>query len=287
MEIQVQIGSVNDRKHIEEEISSIVGAFYQSDRNKQPRFLIPVNFDEAISILTNDTQFSSTRTSKNQLVMGKTISDQGIIVINPLLYGEHFDYQIRSTIYHHEYFHFSYERQLFSYDLSKKHGQYLSFLEFYLEEFMALQHGINATIEIFVSKTEKLEWFLNLMAQGHYENLKNRKIYHDSFIDLINNFKHKHLDLEEFLKAIFSKIRSYTLELISFTAYLSGLDASTKFEAVDDEFFNTTTRKISKILVEFSSDSLNIVDLDMYFRSFGITLNDTDEGVYWEVNFIN
>src|SRR5690606_6466709 len=150
----------------------------------------------------------------------------------------------------------------------------------------ALRHGIRATKDIFQTATSRLTWFLNLMAEGHYENIKNSTVYYQFFSELIFKYKHHQIQLEDFLRQIFPKIRSYTLELLSFSAYSEGLDNELSFQIEDDKIFTTKSRSIVEILDRYRSKEGEIVNLDNYLGAFGISIKDTTKGLWWGVDFI-
>ncbi|MBY5960130.1 hypothetical protein KUV50_18400 [Membranicola marinus] len=285
MEIEVQIGNSEIKKQIIDEVSIVIGDYYDKE-NGEPKYLIPDDFKQAVVELTEDQTYKSSRPNENHLVLGKTIRDKGVIIINPVLFTEKFDSQIRSTIYHHEYFHFLYELKDREYDLNTKHGQIKSFLDFYLEEYGALRHGINATKDTFSTVTDRLVWFLNLMAEGHYENIKNKSIYYQFFSELILKYKYHQIQLNDFLRQIFPKVRSYTLELLSFSAYSESLNNELSFQIEDDELFTTKTRTIAEVLDSYGSKEEDILNIDKYLGAFGISLKDTVEGLWWGVHFI-
>lgn len=285
MEIEVQIGDSEIKKQIIEEVSIVIGDYYDKE-NGEPKYLIPNDFNQAVAKLTYDQTYQSSRSNVNHLVLGKTIRDKGVIVINPVLFTENFDFQIRSTIYHHEYFHFLYKLENINYDLNTKQGQIKSFLDFYLEEFGALRHGIKASKDSFTKASDKLAWFLNLEAEGHYKNLKNKAVYFKFFSEIIFKYKHHQIQLEDFLRQLFPRIRSYTLELLSFSAYSEGLNDKLSFEIEDDELFTKKSRTIIGILKRYRSREIENINIDKYLEIFGISLKDTDEGLWWGVDFI-
>lgn len=285
MEIEVQIGDSVIKEQIIEEVSIVIGDYYAQKYN-EPKFLIPENFNQAVAEMTKDQTYESSRSNVNHLVLGKTIRDKGVIVINPVLFNENFDYQIRSTIYHHEYFHFLFEFKEIEYDLNTKQGQINSFLDFYVEEYGALRHGIRATKDTFQTATSRLTWFLNFMAEGHYKNIKNSTVYYQFFSELIFKYKHHQIQLEDFLSQIFPKIRSYTLELLSFSAYSEGLNNELSFQIEDDEIFTTKSRSIIEILDRYRSKEGEIVNFDNYLGAFGISFKDTTKGLWFGVDFI-
>lgn len=285
MEIVVQIGDSGLKKQIIEEVSIVIGDYYGKE-NGEPKYLIPEDFNQTVMEFTEDQTYQSSRSNVNHLVLGKTIRDKGVIIINPVLFTENFDSQIRSIIYHHEYFHFLYELESVEYEFNTKQGQIKSFLDFYLEEFGALRHGIRATKDTFSTVTDKLEWFLNLMAEAHYENIKNKVIYYQFFSGLIFKYKHHQIQLEDFLCQIFPRVRSYTLELLSFSAYSEGLKNKLSFQVEYDELFTPHSISITEILDRYGSQEEEIPNIDKFLGAFGISLKDTEEGLWWGVDFI-
>jgi hypothetical protein len=58
------------------------------------------------------------------------------------------------------------------------------------------------------------------------------------------------------------------------------------FEVFDDEFFNDNSRQFPRILEIFQLKDIELNRLDEYFKIFGITLKDTAEGLYYEIDFV-
>jgi hypothetical protein len=218
MKIEIEIGDSDLKNQITEEINLVIGDYY-SNETAIPRFIIPLDFQEKVRVISGDNTYQASRQSSNQSALAITFKDKGVIILNPELYKNPIDIQIRANVYHHEYFHFLYKTNTMEYNFNTKKGQYESFVNLYIEEFKAIRHGLKFAKKCFANSSEPFKSFLKLALEGHYKNLTNRGLYHTAIKNEIIKYKYRNCTLEDLLGKVFPKIKSYSLELISFDAY--------------------------------------------------------------------
>ncbi|MCA0366270.1 MAG: hypothetical protein LCH67_19690 [Bacteroidetes bacterium] len=285
LDIEIEIGESDFKNQICKEINLVIGDHY-SDRKTTPKFIIPLDFQEKVREISGETNYQASRQISNQSAFGITFKEKGVIILNSELFKNPIDTQIRANFYHHEYFHFIYEKIEKEYNLSTKKGQYDSFVNFYIEEYNAIRHGLIQAIRGFDNQTEPFIGFMKMVSEGHFRNLTNKNLYYNYLKKEISDYKNRRCTLEDLLCKIFPKIKSYTLDLISFDVYNEIASDIFHFEVFEDEFFNEKSRQFPRILENQLGNNQELYILDQYFKNFGITLKDTSEGLYFEIDFV-
>lgn len=275
MNIQVDIGTDEQKELIKAEINYVLFDF----KNEDFEIVVPADFDEHIRTKINDNRFLSNRTSLNQLVMGKLIGENHL-VINPIIYKKGFNEPIRANFYLHEYHHIVNKKRLGFHSDNPKDKKLFSLLVFLFDEYSSNRFAFEKTKELYETD-QTYENYYNEISTGHYENLTKSEIYADRFDSLILDFQTRKISIMEFVGEIEPLIERYSVELVS---YFSIVDS---FEIVPKVVSSVNLNLIERIRESYENKSYlfekDIECIEKYLTGFGISIETHEHGLYYNV----
>lgn len=275
MNIEVEIGTDEQKELIKEEINYVLSDF----KNEDFEIVVPIDFDKHIQKRLNDDRFISSRSSLNQFVMGKQIGENHI-AINPILYTENINGQIRANYYLHEYNHFANKRRFVIKTKNSRDKKLISFLISPFDEYSSNRFAFERTKKLY-DLNKSYEEFFKTNSIGHSENFSNSEIYSNKFDDLIYEYQIRNISIMEFVGKIEPLIERYSIELIS---YFSIIDS---FE-IDPINVNITDLSLIELFREsYKSGNYSFENkipfIEKYLRTFGISIENHENGLYYNV----
>lgn len=275
MNIQIEIGTDKQKELIKEEINYVLSEF----ANEDFEVVVPKDFDKHIQTKIDNDRFISNRSSLNQLVMGKLIREN-YLVINPILYTEYFNKQIRATCYSHEYHHVVNKKRLVNNTDNPKDKKLISLLNFLFDEYSSNRFAFERTKKLYVTN-QTYENYYKEISTGHFENLSNPEIYNKQFDNMISDFQTRHISIMELVGKIEFLIERYSIELVSYFSIVDSLGFTP--EVVSDANMN-----LIKLYRESYKNGDYLFDdkllyIEKYLRGFGISIENHESGLYYNV----
>lgn len=275
MDIYIEIGTEEQKKLIKEEINYVLSEF----KNEDFEIVVPLDFDKHIQLKLGDDRFISNRSALNQLVMGKLIGDNHL-VLNPIIYTEYFSEQIRANYYSHEFHHILNKKRLVLDGLNPRDKKLISLINFMFDEYSSNRFAFDRTKLLYVFDQTYKDYYSNI-ATGHFENFTNRQIYTSRIDSLIVAFQTRKISIIEFVGEIEPLIERYSIELVSYFSIVDSLE-------IDPELVNPSNIRLIEILRESYRNGIlsfesYISSVEKYLRSFGISVENHDNGLYYHV----
>ncbi len=299
--IDIEIGTDEQKKLISNEISYLFSIYFNKypANNYLEKVLIPSNFDEKVGQLTS-TVYNSTRIDNKELAVAKIIYNEcsSIIVISPILFTEFHNTETRAFIYFHELSHFTSGKYKCEEIFNLKEKKIISEINHYYDEYRAnrLSFLVNNINE---SKSELLIDLYRNGINGFIKNLNGEASFQKRIKENIIMFKTYQIDIGQFVDQTFPIINSYILALINLFSYI---DSNLECVSSEIEFAKKSILNIdlSSEVIElekyykahFESDNTKWIDFskaNLYenvLNSLGISLTNTEEGLYIGVEFI-
>ena len=275
MNINIEIGTEEEKKLIKEEINYVLSDF----KNENFEIVVPIDFDKHIQSKLGDDRFISNRSELNQLVMGKLIGENHL-VLNPKIYTEYFNEQIRANYYSHEFHHILNKKRLVLNGLNPKDKKLISLINFMFDEYSSNRFAFDRT-KLLYSFDQTVEDYHSSIATGHFENFSNPQIYSSRIDSLIVEFQTRRISIMEFVGKIEPLIERFSVELVSYFSIVDSL-------AIDPELVNPSIMSLIEILREsyrngISSFENQIPRVEEYLRIFGISVENHENGLYYNV----
>jgi hypothetical protein len=289
MEFEVEIGTIEDREVIREELS-----VFNVMLEKIPpppilsKVIVPHDFDRKINELEGTTAYTSQR---GQLAMAKTLhlNSGAVIVLSPYLYSESFDYQTRLTVYLHELFHcithseFNYENISSASEL-----YYLTNLTILFDEYYVNRKSYELIKNLIETKSKYYKRLIyggikdhikTFIDDTYYKNMCTAILqfrYHGSVNRLICECKNL---IDEPLKALV-----YTYAIMDVYTKLKRLQPILK----KSKFIGHNTYVlIDYFRNKYISDDFDLRDGVMHIKTvlvaYGLRFEDTKQGLYCHV----
>lgn len=292
MEIDIEIGSEEDKELIKQELDLIISAFPDDyfQTTQLQKVIIPFNFQSEIIKLENVDTYKATRDygGNTANVLGKIVKIENgfVIVLSPILYTQDQDSQTRMQTIFHEFFHAA-NRRDFPKTLNVPYvsGIYYDKLYSLYDEYSCDCFASKMVDTIFSTKSELWEKHISTDIQGFVEVITN-KIYYDNLREEIKAFR-IHNDTNRFLERTREQINEMIFTLVhTFSLAHCYPDRISHDILLKSPFVNKKTFALMDYLKEKESKAEKRLDdgLDLmidFFENFAIRYEYVDSKRYY------
>ncbi|ULQ61059.1 hypothetical protein K7I13_07350 [Brucepastera parasyntrophica] len=210
--IDIQIGNFEQKKQIEKELITVFGQNLEYIP-AVTKIIVPINFDETISNLSNK-EYNSQRDNLNveAVARGIKLDEEIILVISSGIFTSDFDNIIRSVYFLHERIHILNNRP------GQKTFDHIGFLtndtNWLYDEFLANHISWNTIINGFEKPIKSLELHYNHIIKQFEKDVKNISGYINRINSLQNEIINNHISFDNGFFKIKEILYDYLLKSI-------------------------------------------------------------------------
>jgi hypothetical protein len=292
MEIDIEIGSKEEKEAIKDELDIFLNAFPSTffQTTQLQKIVIPFDFQAEINKLENTDTYKATRDYEGSIVnvRGKIVESENgfIIVLSPFLYTQDEDTQTRMQTVFHELSH-AINRRDFPKTLKVPYvsGMYYEKLYSVYDEYSCDCFASKITDKIFPSKSALWEKHISENAKGFIEVITN-KTYYENLREAIKAFR-IHEDTNRFLESTNKKTNEMIFTLVHTFSLAHSYPSRISQDMLKKSLFvNEKTFALMDYLKEKESKGEKRLNdgLDLFinfFENFGIRYEYVDEERYY------
>jgi len=294
-EIIIEIGTEQQKKLITQEIENFLVIIDEFIGTWFDAVIIPSNFDQSIRKLTNDTEYTAVR--REVTAQAKFIQSKygNTLVINPIIFSNMYDTQVRYHLYLHEtgHFIFSLNRTDVS-ELSLADKTYFEDISAFYDEFCAERFSWLVCENLFKGKSQHYLNFVTTSIQGHWEILTSTEEKLKQLKDNLFDFKF-HRSGDRFLKEMRPLLEPIMLSFFYFLAIRTVIPKQAKKSIRDFPFpFNQPPSiEIAKLCLKTYPNPLDyenaLEKAKNFYYQFGFKLENHKSGFIFvriiDINF--
>ncbi len=287
--IIIKVGSDAQKKVVKQEINYFVKIMNEVIKGWFDAVVIPEDFEQEVRRLTSRDDYSAKR--GGGLTLAKFItSDYGkTLVLNPWLYTEAFDTQIRFHLYFHETKHFfcSLNKTDFS-NLSKSNKAYMETISFFYEEYCSERFSLSLCDKLFSKKSQLFLKHLEDYCNGYIDLISDSQKFLSNIRKVLDDFKY-HADGDRFIKDIKPIIEPAIYSFFYISAFKKTLPdiAEKSLSELSSPFNQTPSIEMANLCHESYPKDLN-PDKDMnkikrFISQFGFEYKDIPFGLFVKI----
>ncbi len=291
MEIHVAVGTAEQKKFIENELSILESAAAGAEITQHiERVVVAADFDAAVREATGDPDFSQNR--GYHLVVAKIVQGRqaSTIFISPFVFTERFDTQIRVSLYLHELSHVLHKTRFPAGEPnSPSEAVYARSLYLLFDEYAAERSALEACSRLFAEPSDLYASFHRAACTGFFEALDSDEAY-CALANAVARFRFRMTDITGYQQEVRPSLDNIWKSLAFAAAYV---DSGTGFNeeslaSVKARFVTPSARD----LVSYFARKYQAADSDLtdgiahmkgFAETFGFVYEDAVEGLYCRV----
>lgn len=301
--LHIDIRSEELKELIEQEFRYVLLLFESKHTfsEKVVNVYFPLDFQSKVRELGESDDYISLRQENRELALAKTMYGETLdtLVISPELFSSSLDVYTRAYIYFHELAHLSdgiYRSPTTSFT---KENLLTSYINSYFAEYRADRVSFDLIHSFFERTSDSFVQFYVYNMTQYYENLRQEAQYQHRLRQTIHDFKYRHISFDDFTLIAYPIIRSFLISISHLFGYLHSdipeIEQEKERIAVslqDIDLLDENVLLLGDLFrdqyisntIHIPSDHVNI--LENVYRSLGISIEDTPEGLYHRVDFI-
>jgi hypothetical protein len=283
--ITIKIGTEVQKDIIKQEIKSFIEIIDKIFKTWFDAVLVPEDFEQEVRKLVANDCYSARR--GGIYVLGKFIkSDYGrTLVLNPFMFTESFDTQVRFHFYLHETNHYINSLNKTDFGcLSKSNQAYMENFSLFYEEYCSERFSLSICGKLFTEKTKIYLDNLTDCYQGHLDLISNSQKLFFNIRKVLNDFS-SHGDGDKFLKDITPIIEPVLLSFFYILALKIVMPdiAEISLSDLSPPFNQLPSIEVANLCHESYPENLNPEkDIDIikkFFYQFGFEFKDYPFGL--------
>ena len=291
--IIIKVGSDAQKQIIKQEINNFIKIINKAVKGWFDAVIIPEDFEQEVRKLTSQDDYSAKRGGIYVLAKFITSNYGKTLVLNPLLYTEAFDTQIRFHFYFHETNHFliSLNKADFS-NLSKSNKAYMETISFFYEEYCSERFSLSLceslSDKLFSKKSQLFLKHLKDCYEGHLDLISDSQKFLSNIRKVLNDFKY-HADGDRFIKDIRPIIEPAILSFFYISAFKKVLPdiAEKSLSELSLPFNQTPSIEMANLCHESYPKDLNpekdMNKIKRFISQFGFEFKDYPLGLFVKI----